>query len=147
MQTFLPYSDYAKSAASLDTKRLGKQRVECLQLLNSITGRTTGRGWANHPAREMWRPYVQALVQYGIVICQEWKSRGYKDTCLEKISSFVDNTPIINPWWLGNDKFHESHKSNLIRKNPEYYSRYWPTTPGTIPYIWPINSNQTFINI
>ena len=36
MQTFLPYSNFYKSAKVLDQKRLGKQRVEVLQLLNSI---------------------------------------------------------------------------------------------------------------
>ena len=34
MQTFLPYADFAQSAKVLDMKRLGKQRVEVLQLLN-----------------------------------------------------------------------------------------------------------------
>ena len=144
MQTFLPYADFFMSAASLDTKRLGKQRVECLQLLNSLTGRTTGRGWANHPAREMWRPYVQALVEYGIVVCMEWRKRGYNDTCLEKISSFKDGTSVVYPWWIGDEKFHNSHKSNLLRKNLEYYSRYWPDMEDTHPYIWPVNSTKTF---
>ena len=33
MQTFLPYPDFARSAAVLDRQRLGKQRVEVLQIL------------------------------------------------------------------------------------------------------------------
>jgi hypothetical protein len=32
MQTFLPYPDFRESLESLDNKRLGKQRVEALQL-------------------------------------------------------------------------------------------------------------------
>jgi hypothetical protein len=32
MQTFLPYSGFAQSAAALDNKRLGKQRVEARKL-------------------------------------------------------------------------------------------------------------------
>ena len=36
MQTFLPYPDFHESAKVLDMKRLGKQRVEVLQLLNSF---------------------------------------------------------------------------------------------------------------
>ena len=39
MQTFLPYPDFKKSASCLDYKRLGKQRVEGLQILNAIQGR------------------------------------------------------------------------------------------------------------
>ena len=52
MQTFLPYPDLRDSVACLDSKRLGKQRVECLQILNVLEGRRTG--WQNHPAVKMW---------------------------------------------------------------------------------------------
>ena len=33
MQTFLPFPDFQQSAAVLDRVRLGKQRVEALQIL------------------------------------------------------------------------------------------------------------------
>lgn len=36
MQTFLPYPSAERSARVLDTKRLGKQRVECLQILATL---------------------------------------------------------------------------------------------------------------
>ncbi|WP_407659745.1 pyrimidine dimer DNA glycosylase/endonuclease V, partial [Kineococcus indalonis] len=35
MQTFLPYPGFARSAAVLDAPRLGKQRVETLQVLRA----------------------------------------------------------------------------------------------------------------
>ena len=31
MQTFTPYADFEQSLRTLDTKRLGKQRVEVIQ--------------------------------------------------------------------------------------------------------------------
>jgi len=37
MQTFLPYPDFERSARALDLKRLGKQRVECIQVLRGLT--------------------------------------------------------------------------------------------------------------
>lgn len=37
MQTFLPYPSGVKSARVLDRQRLGKQRVECLQILAALT--------------------------------------------------------------------------------------------------------------
>ena len=46
MQTFLPYPDFAESAAVLDSKRLGKQRVEALQVLRAVTRLTYG--WKRH---------------------------------------------------------------------------------------------------
>ncbi|HMC68015.1 MAG TPA: pyrimidine dimer DNA glycosylase/endonuclease V, partial [Mycobacteriales bacterium] len=36
MQTFLPYSRFDASAAVLDDLRLGKQRVETLQILRAL---------------------------------------------------------------------------------------------------------------
>ena len=36
MQTFLPYPDFRQSAACLDYRRLGKQRVEGVQILKAI---------------------------------------------------------------------------------------------------------------
>ena len=42
MQTFLPYKNFYECAKVLDQKRLGKQRVEVLQLLNSINASKEG---------------------------------------------------------------------------------------------------------
>ena len=38
MQTFLPYSSFTESAKILDWRRLGKQRVEGMQIINAISG-------------------------------------------------------------------------------------------------------------
>ncbi len=38
LQTFLPYADFAASAAALDWRRLGKQRVENLQIMQTLLG-------------------------------------------------------------------------------------------------------------
>jgi len=35
MQTFLPYADFARCAEVLDPRRLGKQRVEALQIMRA----------------------------------------------------------------------------------------------------------------
>ena len=48
VQTFLPYADFERSARSLDQRRLGKQRVECLQGAAGLT--VPGYGWRHHPA-------------------------------------------------------------------------------------------------
>jgi hypothetical protein len=76
MQTFLPYESYAASAEVLDNKRLGKQRVEVLQLLKALAGES--KGWVNHPAAKMWRGREFWLSIYGICVCDEWLSRGSK---------------------------------------------------------------------
>ena len=142
VQTFLPDPDFHKSAASLDRQRLGKQRVEVLQLLQVEDLRTRGQkgGWLNHPAAKMWRGYGHALSRYGLSCCQEWLRRGYKDTCTQKIADLSMGLPYTDqgdPPWLGSIEFHASHKSNLVRKAPEHYGKLWPETPRDLPYVWP----------
>lgn len=138
MQTFLPYGDFAVSAATLDRARLGKQRLEVLQLLKAIAN---GGGWANHPAAKMWRGYENSLVYYGAAICNEWIRRGYRDSCFDKIVAFYDEClPLIDPPWLGRPNFHAAHRSNLLRKSPEWYGKFGWTEPHDLPYIWPTNT-------
>lgn len=141
MQTFLPYADFHKSAQSLDYRRLGKQRVETLQILNSLLG-INKAGWKNHPATKMWLGYESALSSYGVAICQEWISRGYRDTCLEKISSLVAPDQFNLPEWIGDERVHSSHRANLLRKLPEHYSQFGWTEDPAIPYFWPTNNED-----
>jgi Pyrimidine dimer DNA glycosylase len=135
MQTFLPYRNYRQSAQSLDNRRLGKQRVECLQILKSLT--IDGYGWRNHPAVKMWHGYKGALIQYSLDICNEWRSRGFKDTCLDKIMDFMraDDNNDTPPWLT--DEFCLSHQSNLLRKDPAFYRHHFPEVPDNLPYLWP----------
>ncbi len=53
MQTFLPYPDFKRSAKVLDYRRLGKQRVEALQILKAL--QVENYGWRNHPIVKMWK--------------------------------------------------------------------------------------------
>lgn len=134
MQTFLPYSNFELSAKTLDRQRLGKQRVETLQILKALEAGTGG--WANHPATRMWKGHTNALVAYGVAICDEWIGRGYKDTCRDKILAYRNNETNDLPDWVGDKAFHRSHRSNLTRKFPEHYSKFWDE-PDDLEYIWP----------
>lgn len=139
MQTFLPSPIFPKSAALLDRQRLGKQRIENLQIMRALF---EGRGWTNHPAVKMWRGYEWALYMYQEAICLEWQSRGYRDTCLDKTQDLYfhhrDEGEDRVPKWIGWLAFHASHQSNLIRKDPAYYRPLFPGIPDDLPYIWPI---------
>ena len=43
---------------------------------------------------------------------------------------------VLYPSWWGNQKFHDSHKSNLLKKDPEFYVQFgWDVNP-TNPYVW-----------
>lgn len=134
MQTFLPYPSFIKSAQCLDYKRLGKQRVEARQIYDTITQNKSA--WKNHPCTRMWKEYTNALALYHNIIIQEWMDRGYKNnmTLLE-----ITDNKIEMPIWLGLKGFHESHRSNLLRKDYDFYGKYGWTEPTNLPYYWPIS--------
>ena len=137
MQTFLPYPSFEETAAILDYRRLGKQRVEAFQIHTIITQPDYRGHWVNHPAVKMWRGYENALKLYVNVMIAEWVRRGYRNTMLSyNIDREVDD--MLLPWWLGDPLFHDSHKSNLLRKFPEYYSQFHWDVPDDLPYVWPV---------
>ena len=139
MQTFVPYDDFAMSARALDYRRLGKQRVEALQILQSLTP-IEGRkhhGWRNHPATRMWENNVDGLAAYGIAICEEWIARGYKDTVRGKILDAFSPDPLDLPFWWGDERVHSSHRANLLRKDFDFYKQHGWVEDPQMPYVWP----------
>lgn len=138
MQTFMPYPQYTRSASVLDYRRLGKQRVEAKQILLALD-RGTG-GWVNHPAVRMWRGHEGSLAIYGLVMCQEWVKRGYKDSLTPWFEEMVSQhaETMRRPQWLLQDGIYISHQSNLVRKDPEYYGPLFPGVPDDLPYLWPV---------
>ena len=138
MQTFLPYPNFIKTAQCLDYKRLGKQRVEAKQILECLLGKSNLK-WKNHPAVKMWKGYEELLAVYGYIICLEWRSRGYKDSLLDYFTEFLNKNKgkfFYSPYWLTKEQFHDSHKSNLLRKNPEYYSKFNWNVSKDLNYVW-----------
>jgi hypothetical protein len=142
VQTFLPYASFAESARALDPRRLGKQRVEALQVLRALTIPTYG--WQHHPCTQMWRGHVNALAAYGVEISREWVARGHADTCEAQIGEFWDGRDQAAlaaagelPWWLGDEAFHLAHRSSLLRKDPEWYGPRFGALPDDLPYVWP----------
>jgi len=161
MQTFLPYPDMMKSLRSLDRLRLGKQRVESKQLLKSIIRDdpeqarhlredavrllndqqkgsilelvTPNKGWINHPARTQWGQNVGALAVYHDMSLLVWKARGYQNNM--PFLSSRDHHKL--PDWWGDERFHSSHRSNLLRKDPLWYGQFGWTDDPAAEYWWP----------
>jgi hypothetical protein len=149
VQIFLPSPDFERSARSLDRKRLGKQRVECIQVLRGLT--REGYGWRHHPAVLMWKGYEEALARYAYTCCEVWTERGFGDTCAATIATDLAEAGITTvrpqaelaaagalPPWLGNDAFHRSHRSSLLRKDPDHYRELFPDDPDDLEYVWPV---------
>ena len=153
MQTFLPYADFEQSARALDTKRLGKQRVECIQVLRGLTVPTYG--WRHHPAVKMWRGHEEALGRYAFTVCDVWTELGFGDTCTATIGSELTAFGVGSvrtqsqleadgalPSWLGDEDFHRSHRSSLLRKDPDFYGPRFPDVPDALPYVWPVQGEE-----
>lgn len=143
MQTFLPYASFRQSARVLDRQRLGKQRVEGLQILYCLLGVSCHR-WQQHPAVRMWKGYEAALARYVVTVCQEWQQRGYADTVQRKVCQLQRQHALraaSQPPWLGQENFHRAHQSNLLRKDVTYYRQHFPRIRSTYPYIWPVNDD------
>ena len=154
MQTFLPYCDFLATARVLDRRRLGKQRVEALQVLRGLT--VPGYGWRRHPAVRMWTGYEEALVRYGLEICRRWCELGHADTCAGSLTAELAAATGVRqargqerlgeagelPPWLGDPALHLSHRSALARKDPAFYGPVFPDVPADLPYVWPRSDRE-----
>jgi hypothetical protein len=152
MQTFTPYADFEKSLRTLDLKRLGKQRVEVIQIIRALT--VPGYAWSSHPAVLMWKGYEEALGRYGLTSCEVWTERGFADSCAATIIADLRaaGTAEIRsyeelaaagalPSWLFDEALQLSHRCSLLRKDPEHYEPLFPPdTPRDLEYIWPVRS-------
>lgn len=76
---------------------------------------------------------------YHDTMVKEWINRGFKNnmpllfTGRERKSEF--------PSWLQGDsaaRLVDSHRSNLLRKDPVFYGKYGWDVPPDLPYYWPV---------
>lgn len=149
MQTFLPYADFERSARALDDRRLGKQRVECLQIVRGLT--VPDHGWRHHPAVKMWGGRLEALGSYTLAVVDVWTETGRADTTRGSVLADLAGAGVDEvrgqaeladagalPAWLGDEAFHLSHRSALVRKDPEHYRpMFGDDVPDDLPYVWP----------
>jgi hypothetical protein len=151
MQVFLPHERYQDSVGCLDYRRLGKQRVECRQIILSVCRGDSG-GWSNHPCTKMWRGHIPDLMIYHDLCILEWLKRGYNNTMTVfcplnarnglKLDPEYDHVHVLSyfesgpPPFVGDDDFHSRHRAALLYKDPEFYGQYgWKEQPK-LDYRW-----------
>ncbi len=151
MQTFLPLKSFVASMEALDYRRLGKQRIEACQILETLlkqpfSPKNIGvplnpnfKGWRNHPAVRMWEGHEEWLKLYTCCCIGEWEYRGYANNIQRPEYNTSTQPP---PPWLGLEEFHLSHRSNLLRKDFSHYSKFWPDDPRDLPYFWPTQNME-----
>lgn len=160
MQTFLTdaTTDFSHTAKALDNKRLNKQALEAWQImmtnlhLDPQGNFRQPKGWYNHPATKMWRGHELTLLRYIKAMTDEWVSRGYKTTILDKAQATIERALELGlikstdqPRWMKDpkhfSKIAESHRKALLVKHYEWYSQFnWSEDTGTpeseYEYVW-----------
>lgn len=100
-------------------------------------------GWGNHPATRMWVGAGYELSKYQDAICAELRERGRTDSNLPLKLGLVLQDALgymemyDAPKWYGVEGFHESHRANLLRKDPEHYGQFGWTEEPQEGYLWP----------
>ena len=146
LRTWLPDDSFVKSATLLRDAEVHRIRQDVLFILNTLAGRNDHMRHSPHVV--MWRGAEFSLVAYGVTMCREWKTRGQRDKLEDQIYAFGEEalrTGAMNPkdngnqpWWLGNEGFHLSHRSGLISLDSHYYKKIWKDVPADLPMVTPV---------
>jgi hypothetical protein len=131
LQIFFPYPSLKESVSCLDPKRLGNGIYR--EALTLIRG-----GWPNHPASRIWANHKHALAQYSLFGLQELTRRGrHYPHHYVTFQKYLDETPDTGmPPITLRANFCAAMRSNLLRKNKEYYGQFGWTEPDNLPYVW-----------
>ena len=134
MQIFLPYPEPIMVARCLDKKRLNKQIIECDNIINAITGKSTA--WKNHPVVHMYSNHLDFIFNYKL--CLDCYRKG--DTTKALIYNKYACSAI--PSFITND-FCNQHKRRLYTKDSVHYNQFQQY--GTSNHNWYIVDNVLLI--
>jgi hypothetical protein len=86
-------------------------------------------------------------------MCEVWLELGFGDTCAGTITEDLRRAGIESirtyeelqaagalPGWLFTEEVQRSHRSSLVRKDPDHYRPLFPDVPDDIEYLWPVRS-------
>ena len=91
----------------------------------------------------MWRGHELALAIYSAHIARECIRRRIKTNLLAEFLDVVKRLrepgkPARYPPWMSDWSIMTSHRSNLLRKDADWYSQFgWLVRPD-LPYKWPV---------
>lgn len=119
MQTFLPFTEFYKSADVLDKRRCLKQVVEASQIIDILSDDSI-KAWRNHPIVKAWKGYITGLYFYYDImydVCVLKHKIQFKK--LSPTSPALLDLPIVFPQWIYDERVLYSHRCNLLRKARE----------------------------
>lgn len=130
--TLLPVADLKCSAQMLDDKRLLNQAYISSRLARSIL---LEKDWHKIPAARMWGGREGGLLAFHDFCIEEAMRRGLTTPLVP-----FNRRAYVLPMWFGDEKYHGSLRSTLLREDPAFYRRYdWKDNPED-PCLWPILS-------
>ena len=122
MMTFLPFADFAASAASLDMRRLQNQRTEARFVLEWLEQTGSYFDLSDYGAARMWQGFRDALALYYNAMLEEYSRRGKTNGPTMQpahVPAQVDMPP-----WIGDARFHSSHRAVLLQKDAAHYGAF-----------------------
>lgn len=139
---FHPHLTAEDSLACLDDRRLGKQRLEALQIIRLLDSSVTvTRGFSRHPAVLSYRGYVPYLKLYYNACLEEWCRRGKKNTMAPLPVECEAPNGVVVPWFIPCVPRLMADRAALLRKDPVWYGRQFaslniPEYYHSLGYCW-----------
>ena len=139
---WIPFANFRMTTHVLDARTLGRQLFVCADVLETHVQSCRRKGHRAETLHAlMWRDYPGAIIRMMVCALQEIRLRGYPQPLPdprtaegqrlylvgEEISSRLDEIPP----WLGSGSLHASHRSRLLREDPEWYMQFdWRELPS-----------------
>ena len=141
MNIWVPYANLTMNVKVLTDEHLSEVVYVGLDTLRAIVADQDGR------LAEMWRSAPAGLLSYLVRADQERQARGQPaELRVRRAFSHLARrglslAPVMPRWFGGDPSLHLSHRSRLIRIDPEYYAQRLPfDTPLDLPLRWPKES-------
>lgn len=149
MITYMPLPSILDSVAALPSGVLRPQLIDCLNILEHLSGFRAGMLYA--PAVQMWVGAARGLFIYTDAIQERMDAEKLsspsiqvtKDkiriatTMILEQEAFAEHPSDSSPFWLGDDRVHASHRSRLLTNYPQAVSRFNWTEPQHLTIFWP----------
>jgi hypothetical protein len=147
MMTWMTRMSFFDTAQDLDVDLLSTGYRDAVQLFNALLFEQDEIS-ENHPVLRMWQGYHVALASYAISLSASLVVHGISHgTEALRLARTIEDMrreedhPFVLPPWLEDTDVLRSHRSNIVRRWPEY-ADVWPKTPELLPYLYPFVEDE-----
>jgi hypothetical protein len=141
----MPHINSGATAASLSDTDLREQIGVVDRIVRGLEGDESGQE-GDFLGLSMWTGFEYRLILHGMRLAHELIAIRHIAVA-EGLTAYIakigieleeaGDTDRTDPPWVGNLDVHRSHRSQLIRLDPQSYADRWPNTPPRMPALWP----------